>query len=721
MSEQPLSDQPINPPDKGWDQVATQYKEWHPALHEHVERLLSDQGITPIEEAPAYDLAELEVDLALPRWEVHSQVQKGEREEAYYGAGEFKALLAGEKLDAALNGLKNGRFRALDTETAEDLLRLDKSLELRTELGSFSDLNEALAVKLIDQRNAFSVFQHRDSFKTFDSEALAVRAIDAGYGMSLMHLTDKIQDIEPGVLLDALERAEDYDVILMGLKVGIFKDIDQQDLVNKLVAQGKAAQVVFAAESLPNVDLKALGKVLEQGEEVENFFPVLYKPDEFPDVDHDMLFRKATDLGNSDTRYSLAYIAGLGGVSNEAITHLADTCVANNETTIALYIERFPEGTIDYQKLADVMIAKGVTDDPGDLGTLMVKIDHFRNLNSATFDKLYGSDTDQSRVSALRALPSFTSLSAEAAGQFIDTAGQRGIPAEFPDKFELSKDDILAMYRHLPDGVGYYTLAEHADNFPDAQREIIDALINNDLYGSYGAGRLYENIEKFDAVSKGELAQVLLGGDAIAIHYLISRADFLELDVDSLASLMRTSENHAVQLLAEDQQLLFLLPMNGPYGPVFGKACLKMLLESENPEKTMQEIHSISSQQSLWSRNLRMSQIAAGSVSEKGFLENYVVSDVPLAFPSVAGVGEYSTARKIENFAALSLEEKKMLLRPELESTLDDVSLGSKDVVTFTELTEDWQENVLAYRLYESIAKSRDSDLRAEASERNRL
>src|ERR1700693_4141532 len=74
-----------SPPNGGWDEVAQDYKTWHPGLHGHVERLLAERGV-PIQpgtevssenagtpEQPEIDLESLKKDVAVSAVTIESE------------------------------------------------------------------------------------------------------------------------------------------------------------------------------------------------------------------------------------------------------------------------------------------------------------------------------------------------------------------------------------------------------------------------------------------------------------------------------------------------------------------------------------------------------------------------------------------------------------------------------------------------------------------------
>jgi len=101
-----------------------------------------------------------------------------------------------------------------------------------------------------------------------------------------------------------------------------------------------------------------------------------------------------------------------------------------------------------------------------------------------------------------------------------------------------------------------------------------------------------------------------------------------------------------------------------------------------------------------------------------GYLSSYKVSAIPLALPR-RDIGTLSSEiPKPTLFAELDEDSRRMVLSQEYLDLQPDIM--SESEVNFTDLNPDIQDALLAYRLYEAIATSRDIAAQTQASERNK-
>ena len=751
MSEQPFSDQPAIPPPGGWDHVAAQYKDWHPGLHGHVERLLEVNGITPPgdvntpteviavipetirpdeprelpnanilaeETAPPVDVTALKLDLSTRPYETVKRESLGLfGEPKTYGVSECLALLQSGELDVATQGIRLGRFKDLDSQSARQLIDGGSQVTVNGWLASFNDLDEQIAYDLIATTPGKSVFGLKETFASFDQNKLADYAVSIGKGEAFMDRLEAVPEVDPSRVLPALEESGQHIAILMGVLAGRLPQVDQQALVNKLVAEHKSANAIFGIDNLTGIDKAAFGQQIVDHGDLQELLSVFNYIDRFPRLDTNKLIKRVIDEGTPDNLYSVQALIGKEGIEAATYQKFISACMEHGQTTaVARSLDMFPDGMVDHQALADTIIERFNAGTILDISVLTGYLDKFSGLSAITYDELL--DLAGDKLYSLRhSLGSFTSLSPHAAAVLCDHfAGIENV-VEHLDKFDMNRKQLLDLI--LSKSGGLSALAAKADAYPEEQQMLVDKIMGG---AASDVSILIQNLQRFTDIDRASLASQLLDKDVSGVFGLISNKEYFGLDAERLGALLGSSENRTLQLLAADEGLLSLLPADGPFGATFGRAAVKVLLGSEHPEQTIDSLNMVAQEQSLWLRNLRISQIAAGEISKLGFLADYMVEEIPLSFPVEAKEGTYEAAALMRPFAEMSDDEKRMVMSKEALEQLssNQISLDTKVTVGFTELSADWQENVLGYRLYQSIGRSRNERERSAASEQNR-
>ena len=751
MSEQPFSDQPVAPPPDGWEHIASQYKNWHPGLHEHVERLLEVNGISPPgdvntptevmsdtpeavrpdeprevastnvqtkETALPVDVVALKLDLSISRYETNKRESLGLfGEPKTYGVRECQALLQSGELDVATQGIRQGRFKDLDSLSARQLIDGGSQVTVNGWLASFNDLDEQLAYNLITATPGKNVFELKETFASFDQNKLADYAVSIGKGEAFMDRLEAVPEVDPSRVLPALEESGQHIAILMGVLAGRLPQVDQQELVNKLVAVHKSANAIFGIDNLTGIDKAAFGQQIIDNGDLHELLCMFNVNDRFPGLDANKLINRVIDEGTPDNLYSVEALIGKEGIEPATYQKFISACMEHGQTTaVARSLDMFPDGMIDHQALADTIIERFNSGAILDINVLTGYLDKFSGLSADTFDVLLDLAGDK-LYSVRHSLDSFSSLSPHAAEVLCNNYAGINDAVEHLDKFDMDRKQLLDLI--LSKSGGLSALAAKADTYPEEQQMLVDKIMGGE---ASDVPILIQNLQRFTEIDRDSLASQLLDKDVSGVFGLISNKEFFGLDAKSLGTLLDSSGNRTLQLLATDEGLLTLLPADGPFGATFGRAAVKVLLESEHPEQTIDLLNMVAQEQSLWLRNLRISQIAAGAISKLGFLADYTVEEIPLSFPVEAKEGMYEADALMRPFAEMSDDEKRMVLSDSALEQLssNQLSLDMKMAVGFTELSADWQENVLGYRLYQSIGRSRNESERSFASEQNR-
>ena len=169
-----------------------------------------------------------------------------------------------------------------------------------------------------------------------------------------------------------------------------------------------------------------------------------------------------------------------------------------------------------------------------------------------------------------------------------------------------------------------------------------------------------------------------------------------------------------------DTKILKLIGINGP-AFIFDATILNLLANAESPfEAAQQTCEQLLSNDPLWLRCYKISQIGVGNIEEVGFQTGLNIKEIPLSLP----VPDLNNDQQMEvlhaeaptPFAELNIEQKRGVAYLE---ELTDAQVEALHEVAFSQLAPEYQRTLLAFRLFETIALSRDLNERQEATERN--
>jgi hypothetical protein len=196
--------------------------------------------------------------------------------------------------------------------------------------------------------------------------------------------------------------------------------------------------------------------------------------------------------------------------------------------------------------------------------------------------------------------------------------------------------------------------------------------------------------------------------------------------VGSVVDVVRKSENplETAQEFSKALTQTELLGLVGPDGPAqaFGPTVINLVLNSENPLETAQQAcQQLLSNDPLWLRCYKISQIGVGSIEEVGYQTGLNIKEIPLSLPvpSLSNEEQLGVLRDETPtpFAELSVEQKRQVAS--LQELSDDQVAALREVA-FSQLAPEYQRATLAFRLFETIALSRSSGERQAADQRNR-
>ena len=171
-----------------------------------------------------------------------------------------------------------------------------------------------------------------------------------------------------------------------------------------------------------------------------------------------------------------------------------------------------------------------------------------------------------------------------------------------------------------------------------------------------------------------------------------------------------------------ETQLLELIGNNGS-AYSFGSLITNLVINSDKPYETAQQAcEQLLGNDPLWLRCFKISRLGVGAIESVGYQKGLIIKDIPMSLPIPSLSHDQQldviTNEKPKSFTELTIEVKRLVANL---GDMSDEEVQTLNSIPFTQLTPEYQEAILAYRLFETITLSRDKSKQQEASSRNEV
>ncbi len=199
-------------------------------------------------------------------------------------------------------------------------------------------------------------------------------------------------------------------------------------------------------------------------------------------------------------------------------------------------------------------------------------------------------------------------------------------------------------------------------------------------------------------------SMVEIGHCSEVLAYLDDAQDISNIDLESNPKIKRLME------LKNDNLLWSFV---GPNGIMSSRAdeIINTYINSSDPALIRSNFELLTRQGiSLWRINTMLAQLKLGEVNKAD--ESYMVDSVPLSLPRQDIDNLSDDIPSPTRIIDMDADQRSMVL-------LEGLDVKDDAEVRFNDLKPEFRESVLAYRLYEAIAKTRDEQEKQIASRRN--
>lgn len=710
------------------ESVANNPDAYHQALMPHIQALLDRIGVQPeLGPEEPLDIEALAQDIVVPRYMLEGQGDAREKGEVkQYGLREWQALVATDKYDLALSGIRGERFRGLD-ESVVAKLEAEGNLQLvaaSAYLPSFTGLSMQTAEKLLRECKGAGLLAVPEAFVDYDEE----RCIDLAIENRQYAITRSLAN-NPNYDLDALaprlREARLYDELLEGVELGRMPSVKPDELVETMVSEHAASKIINDIERLPDVDRAALAQRIVADGTPEELDVLVNNARHFPEMDKTKAFERlyAEPHDEYSDQKLLCLLTKQGGkdvVSTDMQQKLIDRMVANNEFAqlIRAYNE-LPVGLIDKNKLAQGMAtAPKRSDAVFESVELLCTLIHngcIPGLNGETYDVISSQILPENLEDITNSfcLDQFEYLGEHA---LADLMANGDIKLMLMNAHKIPQDlepVVRAVFSKLDEGSWFFRedfdlLAEKLDVF-SAQHDIVwEEMLRQ---GRHGTVWLQDNLLRLTDLDLPKAVSVALQSNSSAQCLVMHEATFFGLSDEEVKNAFR-AQGGSLARLADNEKLWGLLQTGSVFGPVVTKDMFVQYMETEHPEQIEEAVYALSTgDKPLWNMNLLWAKAKLGDIGMRAFLPDYTVMSIPVAMPTEAAQGTYASNAVFRNIAEMDADERAMYIAPG--------ALGKTDI-TFADLLPLAQETLLGFRLYEAVGKSRDEEQKAHTSEINR-
>ena len=621
-------------------------------------------------------------------------------------------------------------------------------------LHSFSALSNDTA-QAIAPKNLNRIAENRDKFPALTPDKLANMVADSGaelWGMENFTVED-----QSAIALAKLDRDGSLDL-------RFFSTLNSQ-AAETLIAKGLGADVLGSSD-----------KFLEFSPTLELATQIINATDGYPGSVVQNIGKFPVEVQGSIAQLvaERGYAASLGPFIRDGTCILDADLVSkikaveanyNSSDPIATYLENFP--TTDHNALAKTFLRSDYGGDGPNLyqvkrliqglselegldgevaNTLLVEgyqkeflinLSHFNGLDKTLADSLIASGEGVAVIIHHEAFVDFSPTASQAIEMlegshdshqlsqilhYMEADAQIAFDSALAEKMLEGGDAFLLtenthLFRDLGPSVadkllevgGGYSVAQNLDMFTELSPEIA-----NKLAGIGCLELVLNSKEKFPGLSEVEVA-----GEAIKGGHTYSVFTALEMLPDLAA--LEESNDPAVQRFAkfmQDKELVDVLGENGQLN-ILSKQFLQLYMDTESPDGVASTLKDLTKgNTALWRINQEYAKLLVGEVGDVGYLSTYKVDAIPLSLPRADLSTLSSEIPKPINFADMDEDTRRLVLNEEALQTHPDIAAMTE--VAFTELNSETQDALLAYRLYESIALTRDGKARQVASERNK-
>ena len=570
--------------------------------------------------------------------------------------------------------------------TTPDITRVMTKIALKgnDDLYAWSLLPNEVQSSVLSSLISKGVFklESLSSYSLLNNE-IAKKLIDAGYSKEVFKDIEKFPDFKPDLLLsDKLLAEEESNPDYLLAVISKFPAELHDTIAKKLIDAGWADRLDFRiqngdmkidsdlADSINKVNNTNGGYQLLQPEGIKTYLEL------FPDTDPNILAaRVLSELqGNEITKEQQKNV---------------NACLQNLKGLT--------------RSIAEILLSKGMPE------AVSNNIENFTDLDSNIAEMLIAAK--KSKIVILnRELFSNFNITAGRATELLETENDYSLiyliklmDPDLPPKF----NNELA--HKVLETNGSYIIGDYIGQFEGLDSEVAKEVI---LRG-YG-NLVLDNVDHFEGLTQLDLAKLIISVNQAPIVFdRISRIE----GIDSLPTGEDPIVDRFVELL-KDKDLVNLIGNNGPLN-VLAYGFINLYMHSDNPEAVSSQLKALADgDTALWRINHEYARLLVGEVGEISFLDDYIIDAIPMSLPRKDIGGQLADVPNPVSFSTMDVETRKLILSQEFIDSHPDLMAVAE--IGFNDLTSDTQDTLLAYRLYESIATTRDPSEQERASTRNK-